>query len=101
LFGGFTGDAGDFITRFTTATTIPEITLGSTRFSPFPGTGGFEAPTGTQGTVFDDGYFGPNFQLLAAVPEPSTWAMMLVGFGAVGFAMRRRRQTELTIRQAA
>lgn len=24
------------------------------------------------------------------VPEPATWAMMLVGFGALGFAMRRR-----------
>ena len=27
-----------------------------------------------------------------AVPEPATWAMMLAGFGAVGFAMRRRQQ---------
>src|SRR5215204_2675669 len=27
-----------------------------------------------------------------AVPEPATWAMMLVGFGAVGFAMRRRQK---------
>ena len=27
----------------------------------------------------------------AAVPEPGTWAMMLLGFGAIGFAMRRRR----------
>jgi hypothetical protein len=27
-----------------------------------------------------------------AVPEPSTWAMMLFGFGALGFAMRRRRK---------
>ena len=26
----------------------------------------------------------------AAVPEPATWAMLLVGFGAVGGAMRRR-----------
>lgn len=26
-----------------------------------------------------------------AIPEPGTWAMMLLGFGAVGFAMRRRR----------
>jgi hypothetical protein len=32
-----------------------------------------------------------------AVPEPSTWAMLIVGFGAVGGAMRRgrRRQTAL------
>ncbi len=27
-----------------------------------------------------------------AVPEPSTWAMMLLGFGAIGFAMRHRRR---------
>lgn len=27
----------------------------------------------------------------AGVPEPATWAMMLVGFGAIGFSMRRRR----------
>jgi hypothetical protein len=26
------------------------------------------------------------------VPEPGTWAMMLLGFGAVGFAMRRTRR---------
>jgi hypothetical protein len=27
----------------------------------------------------------------AAVPEPSTWMMMLLGFGAVGFALRRKK----------
>lgn len=27
------------------------------------------------------------------VPEPGTWAMMLLGFGATGFAMRRRRRS--------
>jgi hypothetical protein len=27
----------------------------------------------------------------AAVPEPESWALMIVGFGAVGTAMRRRR----------
>jgi hypothetical protein len=27
------------------------------------------------------------------VPEASTWAMMLIGFGAVGYSMRRRRKT--------
>lgn len=30
---------------------------------------------------------------ISAVPEPSTWAMMLLGFGAMGVSMRRRRRT--------
>lgn len=32
---------------------------------------------------------------LSAVPEPATWAMMLVGFGAIGFAARRSRKVAL------
>ncbi|HVF83510.1 MAG TPA: PEPxxWA-CTERM sorting domain-containing protein, partial [Sphingomicrobium sp.] len=28
----------------------------------------------------------------AAVPEPSTWALMLLGFGGMGLAMRRNRR---------
>ena len=31
------------------------------------------------------------------VPEPSTWAMLLLGFGAVGAAMRRRRQMPVAL----
>jgi hypothetical protein len=30
------------------------------------------------------------FAASSAVPEPTTWAMMLVGFGAVGYSMRKR-----------
>jgi hypothetical protein len=30
-----------------------------------------------------------------ALPEPATWAMMLLGFGATGFAMRRSRRKAL------
>lgn len=48
---------------------------------------------GTPGT--ESGSLGGTvaFQsVAAAVPEPGTWAMMLLGFGAVGFSMRRRRQ---------
>ncbi|MEP6869816.1 MAG: PEPxxWA-CTERM sorting domain-containing protein [Novosphingobium sp.] len=35
-------------------------------------------------------------QIVTATPEPSTWAMMLVGFGIVGYAARRRRQSVKT-----
>lgn len=35
-----------------------------------------------------------------AVPEPATWAMMLFGFGSVGFALRRRRDTGTRVRFA-
>lgn len=35
------------------------------------------------------------------VPEPSTWTMMIVGFGAIGAALRRRRNTARSIPQKA
>ena len=42
----------------------------------------------------------PNFGLsnaalfeTGAVPEPATWAMMIIGLGAMGFASRRKRHT--------
>lgn len=37
---------------------------------------------------------------VAAVPEPATWAMMLIGFGAMGVAMRRRRRIQGLIQTA-
>ena len=33
----------------------------------------------------------------AEVPEPATWAMMISGFGLLGAAARRRRQTTVTL----
>jgi hypothetical protein len=35
-----------------------------------------------------------------SVPEPATWAMMLAGFGLIGFAMRRQRQSHPKVRFA-
>jgi hypothetical protein len=37
---------------------------------------------------------------VGAVPEPSTWAMMLLGFGAIGASMRRKRKP-ITLPQLA
>jgi hypothetical protein len=42
--------------------------------------GGTESPFSINGTV-------------SAVPEPATWAMLMIGFGFVGAVARRRRQT--------
>lgn len=39
---------------------------------------------------FDD------FAAAAAVPEPATWALLIIGFGFVGVAARRRRGTSVT-----
>jgi len=33
----------------------------------------------------------------AAVPEPNTWAMMLLGFGAIGFTIRRKQEGRRSI----
>ncbi|MEH3120469.1 MAG: PEPxxWA-CTERM sorting domain-containing protein [Sphingomonas phyllosphaerae] len=35
-----------------------------------------------------------------AVPEPATWAMMMLGFGVVGFAMRRKAKVNTRVRFA-
>jgi hypothetical protein len=32
-----------------------------------------------------------NFTVSAGVPEPATWAMMILGFGGIGATLRRRR----------
>lgn len=33
----------------------------------------------------------------SAVPEPSTWAMMLFGLGAIGFALRKARKNKVVL----
>lgn len=49
-----------------------------------------------------DGSYGGNATFVpnSAVPEPATWAMMLFGFGAIGFGMRRRRKETARVRFA-
>ena len=36
------------------------------------------------------------FRINSAVPEPGTWAMMLLGFGGLGLSMRRKRRSAAT-----
>lgn len=63
----------------------PALSLGQ---PPAPGPGGY-------GVSVDDGavWGGPGIMpppVPPAVPEPGAWALMVVGFGAVGVTMRRQ-----------
>jgi hypothetical protein len=50
-------------------------------------------PSNQQGNLLDN-------VVLSAVPEPSTWAMMILGFAGVGFLAYRRRNTSAMFRLA-
>ena len=54
----------------------------------------FQTPTGTGFSDFRQ-LRVELAQNTNVVPEPGTWAMMLMGFGATGYAIRRRRKTKL------
>lgn len=59
-------------------------------------------PTNT--ITLANGAGSSNAQIFAtnsAVPEPGTWALMLIGFGGMGVAMRRSRQSGAALTQMA
>ena len=66
---------------------------GQYAFGPQGYTGPESAPVFAPGTLYEyvpsDGLTGA---LTLAVPEPSVWAMLLVGIGTVGAAMRQARR---------
>jgi len=80
------------VDTFTVANTLPNFQTQFLGFSTDP----FNAitltvPTGGSWVVSD---FTTAQALNSAVPEPSTWAMMILGFAGVGFmAYRRRNQS--------
>ncbi|MFL5296277.1 MAG: PEPxxWA-CTERM sorting domain-containing protein [Phenylobacterium sp.] len=84
---------GDSITY--TSSLVPAATLGAPRDFSFALTGA--TPSASQTTGGAIGSFvatgSGNFSAtpVARVPEPASWALMIVGFGGMGAALRRRR----------
>src|SRR5438270_2107920 len=61
--------------------------------------------TTTHTITLTNGQGSSNAQIFStgvpAVPEPATWALMLLGFGGIGMAMRRSRKTSGRLLQIA
>jgi len=74
---GFVSGGGDFALRTVSGVTTLRVELANS------------APAG-RGSITPG--FNGVFNL--AVPEPGTWATMTVGFGLVGWSIRRRRRDE-------
>ena len=102
-FGGTPGIAQtiSFGTSFFASLSITAPNLGFTQFS---------SPTLFTGSPSDPTFLTGNFTLInpffgngtlnispvvAAVPEPSTWAMMILGFCGLGFMAYRRRNNAM------
>ena len=74
-----------------------------------PGNGGSFAAAEIDPTITIDGpnaadysiVYGPGVVPTGAVPEPATWAMMILGLGLVGSSMRRRAQPDLLTAQGS
>lgn len=78
------------------ATVFGSDLIGSTGYADFSnglrGTGVFEA-FGSEGSQFVIRTFTP----IPNVPEPATWAMLVLGFGVAGAALRRTRRVRANL----
>lgn len=82
------GDNDSYLTSVSNLVTDAAITFNGSAASA--GGDGFAFP-GSINNISTGGRFGANFQFsVAGVPEPQSWALMIVGFGMVGGVMRRR-----------
>jgi hypothetical protein len=113
LFNNTTFTFANASAAFSSATQL-NLFSGATQITAFQFTGNTNfAADGTQysvnllegnafevagiGTATIRGGVGAVSGVVAAVPEPGTWAMMFVGFGMMGAAMRYRRRSTTTV----
>ena len=90
LFGGTLLQTSAFTgTGVFTGTNLVGLNL------PFSETVRYDITFGTGG-----GNFNGTANVTTAVPEPATWAMMMLGFAGLGVAVRRRPKTTVRVRFA-
>jgi hypothetical protein len=77
--------------------TVTLSTQGAAETGDAGGSGSFTATVDPIFNITDPNFisygldFSPGILNVSAVPEPSTWAMMLLGFAGIGFTACRRK----------
>ena len=119
-FDSWNGANVTFSAPFTIISQAPQVASywGSGTFNTFGGNTGFTGSGETAGVLEFAGTFtslsftdsvdenwhgltvGVDGLASNAVPEPATWALMLLGFGMVGYAMRKRGTVRTTLTYA-
>jgi hypothetical protein len=95
------GTLTDLLTSTVYNLVVTDAGLGLRLGPPFTGAvslapGNYRLAVNGTDTLQNGGSFAGTVTILtAAVPEPATWAMMLLGFGAIGLSMRKRRRPVL------
>jgi ABC-type amino acid transport substrate-binding protein len=90
----FAGGAGDIQATGTFGGAWQDASYSKLALAVGPGSYTFSITGDGKGGV--PAGFGIRLDTAGSVPEPATWAMMLVGFGAVGFSMRRRPKVSVS-----
>lgn len=110
----WTGSKGAFTETFTSVEEIARdpklpdaisVTLSGTVTGP-PGSGFDDAPVsivlgatqaGGPGSTTNAMFTNSTSSVVPSIPETSTWTMMALGFGALGYAASRRRKTNMAM----
>jgi hypothetical protein len=85
IFSSTANNIGGFDVKITGNGTLTET--GVQNFTPTFGAFDLTTQSGTGG-----GFFTFSSTTVAAVPEPSSWAMMILGFVGIGFLAYRRKE---------
>lgn len=96
--GSFTGTAPTQVDNVLTPGNGPAGTVGYIADFHFNNAYKYYA-FGASTVAFDQGNTDQELSGVAAIgaPEPATWAMFLLGFGALGFLMRAKRRNETAV----
>ena len=88
---GYLGDEGSSGNYFPGDPSFFDVVVhkGGSLTLAFNSVGLANEPFAYQVSAFSDTMYDEEFKVPSGVPEPASWALMLVGFGVVGYGMRR------------